>query len=228
MKEKILIVLTNTGKYGDSFEKTGLWLGEATEFVDEVSKAGFMVDYVSPKGGKVPIDPRSLEKKYVKDRDLEILESTDFKDRALVNSLSAKDINAKDYLAIYYTGGHGVLWDFPDDFNLQVLASDIYNKGGYLTSVCHGIAGMLNLRNMKGEYFIKDKSLTGFTNAEELIGGKAKKVPFFTENEARKRGADFKQDLPYTSFAIQDGRIITGQNPQSAREVAKILVDNLS
>lgn len=228
MKEKILIVLTNTGRYGDSFEKTGLWLGEATEFVDEVSKAGFMVDYVSPKGGKVPIDPRSLEKKYVKDRDLEILESTDFKDRALVNSLSAMDVNAKDYLAIYYTGGHGVLWDFPDDFNLQVLASDIYNKGGYLTSVCHGIAGMLNLRNMKGEYFIKDKSLTGFTNAEELIGGKAKKVPFFTENEARKRGADFKQDLPYTSFAIQDGRIITGQNPQSAREVAKILVDNLS
>ena len=228
MKKKILIVLTNTSRYGDSFEKTGLWLGEATEFVDEVTKAGYEVDYVSPLGGEVPLDPRSLEKKYLEDRDREIMESEDFKNRALHNSLRPDQVKPSDYIAIYYTGGHGVLWDFPDDTNLQELASDIYNNGGYIATVCHGIAGILNLKDMKGDYFIKDRDITGFTNAEELAGGKSKKVPFFTENEARKRGANFKQDIPYKSYAIKDDRLLSGQNPQSARKVGELLVESLN
>ena len=155
------------------------------------------------------------------------MESEDFKNRALHNSLRPDQLKSSDYIAIYYTGGHGVLWDFPDDTNLQELASDIYNNGGYIATVCHGIAGILNLRDMKVDYFIKDRDITGFTNAEELAGGKSKKVPFFTENEARKRGANFKQDLPYTSYAIKDDRLLSGQNPQSARKVGQLLIDTI-
>jgi len=227
MKNKILMVLTNRSRYKNGFEKTGLWLSEATEFIDEVNFR-YEIDYVSSKGGKVPLDPRSLEKKYVKKRDIEIMESFDFKNRALTNSLRPDQINPSEYIAIYYAGGHGVLWDYPHDYNVQVLASYIYNHGGYIATVCHGLAGILNLLDMKGGYFIKDKNVTGFTNAEEILGGKFNKLPFLTENEARRRGASFNQYLPFTEYVIKDGRLITGQNPQSARKVAQILLSNIS
>lgn len=227
MKNKILMILTNTSRYKNSFEKTGLWLSEATEFIDEINSR-FKIDYVSPNGGRVPLDPRSLEKKYVKKEDLEILESNDFKNRALTNSLRADQVDPSEYIAIYYTGGHGVLCDYPHDYNIQALASYIYNNGGHIATVCHGLAGVLNILDMKGGYFIKDKNVTAFTNTEELLAGKFNKLPFFTENEARIRGAIFNQYLPFSEYVIQDGRLITGQNPNSTRKVAQILLNNIS
>ncbi|MFH0373449.1 MULTISPECIES: type 1 glutamine amidotransferase domain-containing protein [Streptococcus] len=224
--KKILVVLTNVSQYKNDEEKTGLWLAEATEFVDEVTKAGFEVDYVSPKGGNVPIDPRSLKSIYVSKEDLQLSESADFKERALLHSLKPEDVQPEDYIAIYYTGGHGVIWDFPDNKELQEIANSIYEQGGYISSVCHGVAGLLNIRDRDGRYLIAGKKITGFTKWEEILSGKLKKVPFITETEVKKRGADFQKKLPYTSFAIQDGRFVTGQNPMSGRAVAKRLLSN--
>ncbi|MGV3311129.1 type 1 glutamine amidotransferase domain-containing protein [Streptococcus suis] len=224
--KKILVVLTNVSQYKNDEEKTGLWLAEATEFVDEVTKAGFEVDYVSPKGGSVPIDPRSLKKAYVSKEDLQLSESADFKERALLHSLKPEDVQPEDYIAIYYTGGHGVIWDFPDNKELQEIANSIYEQGGYISSVCHGVAGLLNIRDRDGRYLIEGKKITGFTKWEEILSGKLKKVPFITETEVKKRGADFQKKLPYTSFALQDGRFVTGQNPMSGRAVAKRLLSN--
>ncbi|MGQ7408022.1 type 1 glutamine amidotransferase domain-containing protein [Streptococcus suis] len=224
--KKILVILTNVSQYKNDEEKTGLWLAEATEFVDEVTNAGFEVDYVSPKGGSVPIDPRSLKKVYVSKEDLQLSESADFKERALLRSLKPEDVQPEDYIAIYYTGGHGVIWDFPDNKELQEIANSIYEQGGYISSVCHGVAGLLNIRARNGGYLIEGKKITGFTKWEEILSGKLKKVPFITETEVKKRGADFQKKLPYTSFAIQDGRFVTGQNPMSGRAVAKRLLSN--
>ena len=224
--KKILVVLTNVSQYKNDEEKTGLWLAEATEFVDEVTKAGFEVDYVSPKGGSVPIDPRSLKSIYVSKEDLQLSESSDFKERALLHSLKPEDVQPEDYIAIYYTGGHGVIWDFPDNKELQEIANSIYEQGGYISSVCHGVAGLLNIRDRDGRYLIEGKKITGFTKWEEILRGKLKKVPFITETEVKKRGADFQKKLPYTSFALQDGRFVTGQNPMSGRAVAKRLLSN--
>lgn len=218
--------MTNVSQYKNDEEKTGLWLAEATEFVDEVTKAGFEVDYVSPKGGSVPIDPRSLKKVYVSKEDLQLSESADFKERALLHSLKPEDVQPEDYIAIYYTGGHGVIWDFPDNKELQEIANSIYEQGGYTSSVCHGVAGLLNIRARDDRYLIEGKKITGFTKWEEILSGKLKKVPFITETEVKKRGADFQKKLPYTSFAIQDGRFVTGQNPMSGRAVAKRLLSN--
>lgn len=225
--KKILMVLTNNGKYGNNDEATGLWLAEATEFVEEVTKAGFKVDYVSPLGGVVPIDPRSLGKMYVKKEDLEIYQSEDFKTRALTNSLKASEVNAEDYIAIYYAGGHGVMWDFPDDENLQQLSIKIYQNGGYVTSVCHGVAGLLNIK-IDDKYLIAGKKITGFTQTEEILSGKNKLVPFATEKVAKERGANFTKKRFFSSYAVQDGQLITGQNPMSGRAVAKLLVENLT
>lgn len=227
LMKKILVVLTNQSQYGDNPEATGLWLSEATEFVREVTKTGYEVDYVSPKGGYVPIDPRSLKPRYAKEEDMAFYRSEDFQKRALSESFAADQIHPEDYIAIYYAGGHGVVWDFPDNPTLQTISQTIYQEGGYITSVCHGVAGLLNLKDESGQYLIKGKTITGFTQMEEILSGKNKLVPFGTEKEAKKRGANFVQKLPFTAFATQDGRLITGQNPMSGAAVGKLLVENL-
>lgn len=191
--KKVLVVLTNTIEYKGTDQATGLWLGEATEFVDEVTKAGFEVDYVSPKGGFVPLDPRSF--KYTDKSTMDIYSSSDFQQRALTNSLKLAQIHPEDYQAIYYTGGHG-------------------------------IAGLLNVKDDDGNYLIAGKKITDFTTAEEILAGKRKVVPFLNEEVAKIHGANFQKKRAYKEFAIQDGQLITGQNPFSARAVARILIEN--
>lgn len=164
------MVLTNVSRYHGTEEPTGLWLGEATEFVEEVTKAGFSVDYVSPQGGYVPLDPRSM--KYVDSSIMAVYESADFQERALAHSLSLEEIDPDEYAAIYFTGGHGVMWDFPDNPQLQAITRSLYEQGKYLTSVCHGIAGLLNVKDASGNYLVADKTITGFTTAEEILAMK--------------------------------------------------------
>jgi len=224
--KKILVVLTNTTRYGLTKEATGLWLGEATEFVEEATARGYAIDYVSPNGGFVPLDPRSM--KYADEAAMAIYESSDFQTRALTHSLSPENVDPKKYAAIYYTGGHGVMWDFPDNEALQQLASAIYTQGGYIASVCHGIAGVLNVKDAAGLYVIKGKKVTGFTATEELLSGKKQVVPFLNKKMATERGAHFKQARPFKSFVVQDGRLITGQNPFSTKAVAYTLLKQLS
>lgn len=158
--KKILIALTNTPTYGERNDATGLWLGEAAEFVDEVAQCCFEVDYVSSKGGYVPLDPRSMKKAYADRATFALYRSEDFQTRALARSLSPDETNPHDYAALYYTGGHGVMWDFPGSEGLARLGLSIYDQGGYLASVCHGIAGLLYLR-VNGEYVVAGKNITG-------------------------------------------------------------------
>lgn len=162
--KKVLIVETNVQNYQGTNDPTGLWLGESAEFVDEMQKNGIDVDYVSPNGGFVPLDPRSM--KYVDDVIMSIYKNRDFIERALKNTLKPSEVNPKDYVAIYYTGGHGVMWDFPHNEEIHAIARKIYEHGGFLLSVCHGIAGLLHLKNDDGAYIIEGKKVTGFTTAE--------------------------------------------------------------
>lgn len=222
---KILVVLTNTTQFTKKDEATGLWLGEATEFVEDVEAAGYQVDYVSPKGGYVPLDPRSM--KYADNTALARYRSNDFQDRALSHSLSPADINPADYVAIYYTGGHGVMFDFPNDTALQNISRQIYQNGGYLTSVCHGIAGLLNLKDEAGHYLISGQKITRFTTSEEVLSGKTRMVPFLNEKVARQHGAQFLKKRAFKPYAVTDGQFITGQNPWSPHEVARQLITAL-
>lgn len=226
--KKIAVILTNNNHYGDSNEPTGLWLAEAAEFVTRVEAAGFSVDYISPHGGVVPLDPRSLKRIYTSPSTLQYWHSKDVQHRALTHSLAATQVKAQDYAAIYFTGGHGVVWDFPSSQSLQQLTHEIYQRGGFVTSVCHGLAGLLNVRNNDGSYLIRGKRITGFTLEEEILSGKYKKMPFITETEARARGAKFTKRFPFTPYAVQDGHIITGQNPVSGGKVATLLLNNLT
>lgn len=218
--KNILVVVTNISKYPSQERATGLWLGEAVHFVDEMEKEGYKVDYVSPKGGYTSIDPHSLQPDQMTELDWKYYSNNDFLNK-LGATLSADAVNAEDYDAIYYTGGHGVMWDFPNDEKLQNIASKIYENGGVVSAVCHGVVGLLNIKNATGNYLIADKKVAGFANTEEIALGLDKIVPFLTEDELVNRGANYVKGEDWAAFAVADDRVVTGQNPASGGAVAK-------
>ena len=225
MKKKILVVLTSCEKYPSLNRATGLWLGEAVHFVKKVEAAGYAVDYVSPKGGYTPIDPHSLA--MAEPVDWEWYQNKPFMNR-LGATLSPEQVKASDYCCIYYAGGHGVVWDFPDNPDLQKLARDIYEGGGIVSSVCHGAVGLLNIKLSDGASLVNGKKVTGFSNQEEKLAELDKHVPYLTENELKARGASYeKATEPWEAFAVEDQRVITGQNPASGGAVADLVIASL-
>ncbi len=225
MNKKILVVLTSVEKYPNLNRATGLWLGEAVHFVKKVEAAGYQVDYVSPRGGYTPIDPHSLA--MAEPVDWEWYQKKEFMNR-LGKTLKPSEVNPSEYVAVYYTGGHGVIWDFPENKPLQTISRKIYEDGGYVSSVCHGAAGLLNIKLSNGSPLINGKQVTGFSNDEEKLAELDKFVPFLTETELVARGAIYKKaDKAWAPFAVVDGRVVTGQNPASGGAVADLLIAEL-
>ncbi len=222
--KKILIAETNVDRYGNSSQPTGIWLEEATSFYDVVTQAGYEVDFASAKGGMVPVDPHSAR---ADRRTMEIFQTEAFHKDAIENTKKFSEVNAEDYVAIYFCGGHGAMWDFPDNADLISLAEEIYKNQGYITSVCHGEVGLVNLKDENGEYLVKGKEINGFTNQEEMMNGTTEMVPFLGETVLKERGAKFVKGNPFTEFAVSDQRFITGQNPFSSTKVANLLVEEL-
>lgn len=222
MNKKILVVLTSVEKYPNLNRATGLWLGEAVHFVKKVEAAGYAVDYVSPKGGYTPIDPHSLA--MAEPIDWEWYQKKEFMNR-LGATLAPSEVKPDDYAAIYYAGGHGVIWDFPENEALQRISRTIYERGGIVSSVCHGAVGLLNITLSNGSLLVKGKTVTGFSNEEERLAELDRFVPFLTETDLVSRGAMYtKADQAWAPFAVEDDRLITGQNPASGGAVADRLI----
>ncbi|KYN23929.1 thiamine biosynthesis protein ThiJ [Vibrio cidicii] len=225
--KKVLIIVTNHEDYPSREDKTGLWLTELTHFYDLIIEAGLDADIASPLGGKTPLDERSLGWLYMDKSAKSHLSEPNFK-ALLANTLDARKLTADDYLAIYFAGGHGTMWDFRNNKDLKRLAEGIYNQGGYITSVCHGAAALLNLESSEGTPLIAGRHITGFSNTEEWLAGLTGEVPFSLEDELIALGANYdKRFIPFTSYAIADGRLITGQNPNSGKAVARELLRKL-
>lgn len=226
--KRFAVVLTNHADYPQRQDKTGLWWTELTHFVEVAEAAGYAMDFISPQGGEIPIDERSLRLWYTDAAARKRFHDADFRHR-LRHTLPARETQAADYAAIYFAGGHGCMWDFPQQQDLSALAEGVYQRGGWIAAVCHGVAALLNLRDEHGNFLIQNKKITGFSNVEERLAGLHRTVPFLLEDEIRARGADYRKALlPFTSFVVTDERIITGQNPQSPRAVAQTLIQLLS
>ncbi|MGL4452923.1 MAG: type 1 glutamine amidotransferase domain-containing protein [Sarcina sp.] len=224
--KKILVVVTNVSKYETAERPTGLWLGEAVHFVDVMEKAGYEIDYVSANGGYTPIDPHSLSNDFMTQTDWNYYTNKNFMDK-LGNTLSVNEINTDDYEAIYYTGGHGVVWDFPNNEKMQKIAAQIYEKGGIVSSVCHGAAGLINIKLSNGKNLVDGIKLTGFSNSEEVAAGLDKLVPFLTETELVNSGANYVKGADWSEFAVSQDRVVTGQNPASGAAVAREILNIL-
>jgi putative intracellular protease/amidase len=221
MSKRVLHVVTNVGHYDDPSHKTGLWLSELTHAYDVFAARGFEQQLVSPKGGRTPIEPRSL-KWPTYDASTKAWWADPAHRALLERTLRPDEIDGASIDAIYLTGGHAVMWDFPNDAGLQKLTRDVYESGGVVSAVCHGYCGLLNTRLSDGRLLIAGRRLTGFTWMEEVLAGVAKKVPYNAESEAKQRGAIFEKALlPFTSKVVADGRLVTGQNPMSPKATAE-------
>ncbi|MCU4582165.1 type 1 glutamine amidotransferase domain-containing protein [Acinetobacter gyllenbergii] len=227
MSKRILHVVTNVPEYEGINRPTGLWLGELTHAYDEFEKHNYIQDIVSPNGGLSPIEPKSLER-FVADASVLKRKNDPAFMQLLETTKKPSEVNWQDYDAIYYTGGHGVMWDFLDNAELQDITKNIYEKGGIVASVCHGYCGLLNVRLSTGQYLIAGKKLTGFAWCEEVLAGVAKKVPYNAEELAKQRGALYERKfIPFVPNVVRDANLITGQNPFSARLTAFAMIDAL-
>lgn len=222
---KALIVCTNHATYPTKANKTGLWLSELTHFYEVMSKKRVIMDIISPLGGVIPVDERSLDLK--DDINRKYYTDATFKEK-LTNSLKASEIKPDEYRLIYFAGGHGCLWDFVDNPDLQRLTQSIYEKGGMVGAVGHGVAALLHVKLSDGTLFINDKYLTAFSNIEEKLASLISEVPFYLEDRLREQGAHYTKSLiPFIQNIEVDERLITGQNPNSAGKVASKIVEEM-
>ncbi|MEU1208517.1 type 1 glutamine amidotransferase domain-containing protein [Nocardia sp. NPDC005825] len=221
MSKRILNVVTNVGHYDDPAHPTGLWLSELTHAWHVFEQHGFDQTLISPAGGPSPLEPRSLKFPNY-DRTAKAWRADPARMTLLENTAAPGDIDSADYDAIYFTGGHAVMYDFPDSEGLQRITREIFERGGIVASVCHGYCGLLNTRLSDGSYLVAGRKLTGFAWQEEVLARVDKLVPYNAEEEMKKRGALYeKAMLPFVSYAVVDGNLVTGQNPGSAKETAK-------
>lgn len=220
--KKALIVVTNHSDFNNpKAEPTGLWLSELTHFYDEFEKAGIPMDIISPKGGKIPIDGRSLGRMVLDKATKKRYEDSEFMS-LLENTKSLSDVNWNDYDILYFAGGHGAMWDFADNDELHTLTREMYEGGKPVSAVCHGVAALQNVRLSNGEYLIKGKRGTAFRYFDETIAGVKRFVPYNLEKILKERGMIYsKAFIPLAGHTVVDGRLITGQNPNSATETAQ-------
>jgi putative intracellular protease/amidase len=227
MTTRILNVVSNVAHYADPSERTGLWLSELTHAYHVFEEAGYEQTIVSPKGGPSPLEPRSLKFPNY-DKSAKAWRDDQAKMALLADTASPEEIDSADFDAIYFTGGHAVMFDFPDSEGLQRITREIFERGGVVSSVCHGYCGLLNTTLSDGSLLVAGRRLTGFAWSEEVLARVDKLVPYNVEEEMKKRGALYEKGLiPFTSYAVIDGRLVTGQNPGSAKETAKKVVSVL-
>ncbi|MCG4260991.1 type 1 glutamine amidotransferase domain-containing protein [Acetobacter senegalensis] len=227
MSRHILHVATNISHFDNPVHSTGLWLSELTHAWDVFAAKGYEQRIVSPKGGKVPLDPRAL-KWPMRDASSRAWLADPAKMALLSSTPCPADINRQDYDAIYFTGGHGVMWDFPDSEDLQAITRAVWEKGGIVSAVCHGYCGLLNTRLADGSFLVSGRKITGFSWTEERLAGVSGQIPYNAESEMKERAALYeKAFLPFMSHVVADGRLVTGQNPFSARATAKKILSLL-
>lgn len=222
MSEKFLFVVTNHDTKGSTGEPTGFYLSEVTHPWRVLRDAGYEIDFVSPKGGKAPAEGVDLS-----DNVNEAFWNDPACRAKVENTLKPKDINPEEYLGVFYAGGHGTMWDFPDNADLATMTRRFFEGGAVVSAVCHGPSALVNVKLSNGEYLVNGKKINAFTDAEESAVRMDKVVPFLLESRLIEHGAIFEKSGLWEPHVTVDGRLVTGQNPQSARRVGETIVQLL-
>lgn len=224
---KILIIVTGTGTYADGNLATGLWLSEFTHIYHCAQERDYEITVANPKGGNTPVDPESLKPIVLDKMSKGYWEDPGFREM-LRHVKSLEDVKEQMFDCIYLAGGHGAMFDFPDNIILQAIIKRHYEQDKIVSAICHGVSGLLNVKLSDGEYLIRDKKLTGFSWPEESLANRKKEVPFNLEASLKERGAYYKKAwLPMASYVVVDNNLITGQNPFSSQETAEVIVRRL-
>jgi putative intracellular protease/amidase len=223
MAKKVLFALTSHSELGDTGRKTGFYVPEVAHPAAVFRREGFDIAYVSVKGGQPPQDGVKPDDTVV----AQFLADPD-NQAALADTPRPEQLRAEDYDVIFFAGGHGTMWDFPDNEALTALAAGIYEHGGVVAAVCHGPAALVNLRLSDGRHLVEGREVASFTDEEEAAVGLAEVVPFLLESALVQRGAKHTKAPNFAPHAVADGRLVTGQNPASAARVAELAVRQLT
>ncbi|WP_316827587.1 type 1 glutamine amidotransferase domain-containing protein [Pedobacter miscanthi] len=223
---KILMVLTSHSELGNTGEKTGFWIEEFAAPYYLMADAGVAITLASPKGGQPPIDPKSdapdaqteATKRFKADEGLQ---------KILANTVQLNTVNEKDYDAVFYPGGHGPLWDLANDEKSIALIEAFYKAEKPVAFVCHAPGVLIKVKDQNGDPLVKGKAVTGFSNSEEEAVKLTDVVPFLLEDEFKKLGGHYSKGADWSSYVKKDGLLITGQNPGSSEEAAKVLLETL-
>ncbi|RXG20872.1 type 1 glutamine amidotransferase domain-containing protein [Leeuwenhoekiella marinoflava] len=225
--KKILIVLTSHEDLGTTGQKTGFWIEEFAAPYYLLKDKGFDITLASPQGGQPPIDPKSdapdaqtpATERFQNDKETQ---------KTLAQTLKLETINQQDYDAVFYPGGHGPLWDLAEDKHSIALIEDFYKNGKPVAAVCHAPGIFKHTKSSDGSSLVNGKKVTGFTNEEEEAVQLTDVVPFLVEEMLKKNGGIYSKKEAWSSYAVEDGLLITGQNPASSEAVAKLLVKKLN
>lgn len=225
--KKVVFVLTSHEDLGNTGEKTGFWIEEFAAPYYTLKDKGVEITLASPKGGQPPIDPKSASDDFATPATKRF--DTDKETQAiLANTVKLEDIQQADYDAIFYPGGHGPLWDLAEDKNSIALIESFYTNNKPVAAVCHAPAVFKNTKGADGKPLVNGKKVTGFTNSEEEAVQLTSIVPFLVEDMLKNNGGIYSKGQDWAPYALEDGLLITGQNPASSELVAEMLLKKLN
>lgn len=222
----ILIVLTSHDALGDTGRKTGFWLEEFAAPYYAFVDAGATVTLASPRGGQPPLDPKS------DDPDAQTDDTRRFRQdgqaqRLLASTRRLAEVQAADYDAVFYPGGHGPLWDLAEDANSIALIETMLAAGKPVSAVCHAPGVLRHAKTADGKPLVQGRQVTGFSNAEEAAVQLTEVVPFLVEDELKQLGGLYSSGPDWQPHVVSDGLLVTGQNPASSVGVAQALLARL-
>ncbi len=223
---KILMVLTSHGQMGDTGHQTGFWLEEFTAPYYVFRDAGADITLASPKGGQPPVDPNSEAEDALTDSTRRFSEDDQAR-QALASTKKLDDINIHEFDAVFYPGGHGPLWDLAEDAHSIKLLEEANGAGKVIGAVCHAPAVLRRPESPNGDYFVRGRKVTGFSNSEEEAVGLTQVVPFLVEDMLKENGGEYSRGDDWGPYIVVDGNLITGQNPASSEGAAKAVLQAL-
>lgn len=222
--DKILIVTSNQHTYGATKQNAANHFAEIVLAYDVFVNAGYQVDFISPQGGAIPLGyietSNGIQKKYLYDATFMSM---------LKNTMKPSEVKDSNYSAIYYSGGGAAMFGVPENTQIQQLAFNIYNNKGIVSAVCHGTAGIVNIKNEKGDFLFIGKKINGYPDKfERRDAPYYKTFPFSIQHTITQNGGEFKySEKGWDGFYVVDGRLITGQDPTATTLVAKAVIDKL-
>ena len=222
----ILIVLTSHDTLGNTGRKTGFWLEEFAAPYYAFLDAGAKLTLASPLGGQPPLDPKSDDPDAQTDDTRRFKQDTDAQ-RVLASTRRLSEVQASDYDAVFYPGGHGPLWDLAEDNNSVALIETMLAAGKPVSAVCHAPGVLRHAKTADGKPLVQGRQVTGFSNAEEAAVQLTDVVPFLVEDELTRLGGLYSSGPDWQPHVVSDGLLVTGQNPASSVGVAQALLDRL-
>jgi len=223
--QRILFIVSNADKYAESTLNTGNSFSELVNAYDTFVKGGYTVDFVSPQGGAIPLayinTSDQLYKKYLYDNDFM---------SAIGSTMKPSEIEAENYRAVHYIGGGSAMFGVADNKQIQNIVMSIYeDHDGLISSVCHGTAGIVNLKTKNGVYLVAGKTISGYPEAyENTQKAYFKHFPFLIQKTIESRGGNFKYGPRNEPYIQVDGRLVTGQNYLSSALIAQKMIEMLN